>query len=530
MVTIQFEIEALENIKIGESNRQSDQEYSLDYIPGSAIRGAIIQKYLVKYPHIDLTEDVQSRALFLEGAAKFLNAYPIDKEQSAIPFPLCLYAEKDELKTWDGQSELSGIQNEIEAEVVTEGYKKVKPAFFMAYDKKKEVATYLTVKKSSSLHINKQKNKNNIFRYEAIEKGQNFMAFIQLEEKNVSKMVELLGEKIFYIGGSKGSGYGKCQICHIEQKKELPYAIQKGTEEKFQQKFCIYALSDIFYKNIWGEVQGFIEPEELEKELDVQGILLQKVSTENSIISGYNTKWQSRVPQYKGIQAGSVFLYSYEGKLSLEKVVALMQKGIGQRKAEGYGQIAILPSFSIKKLQGKKQGERKERALNGLTIKEEEVLKQILQGIYQSKIEKAIDTYIYKQIENIRIPHTLNKNQLSNSLELICFWKTQTYDKAQAAFNAYEKKQKEKINQYTIEKLKGIHIGKHNFVDYLTTHMQKSDDVAKLNQLLEIPSLQVGKYKVELTKQQAHMYRLEMLEKLLRYILRIEGHEREVNG
>src|SRR5690606_26606484 len=100
------------------------------------------------------------------------------------------------------------------------GYEKIRLCEFVHID---DEYTKVKVEKVSNLHINKRKEKNILFRYEAIKKGQVFGGIIKAEEDTyVDEIVNLLEDEIIYIGGSKGSGYGKCIIEDVQVLDENP--------------------------------------------------------------------------------------------------------------------------------------------------------------------------------------------------------------------------------------------------------------------------------------------------------------------
>ena len=68
-------------------------------------------------------------------------------------------------------------------------------------------------RKVSNLHINKKGEKNKLFRYESIKKDQIFSGIIKVvKDEYVQEVLNLFSNEAVYIGGSKGSGYGRCII------------------------------------------------------------------------------------------------------------------------------------------------------------------------------------------------------------------------------------------------------------------------------------------------------------------------------
>ena len=95
-----YDIRTLEEIKLAKTNVQKDAEESMEYIAGSAIRGAYIYKYIKEYALDDINQGVHKDKL-LKGKIKFLNAYPAVEGQRSIPFPKCYYAQKEKNKIFN---------------------------------------------------------------------------------------------------------------------------------------------------------------------------------------------------------------------------------------------------------------------------------------------------------------------------------------------------------------------------------------------------------------------------------------------
>ena len=58
------------------------------------------------------------------------------------------------------------------------------------------------------------------------------------------------------------------------------------------------------------------------------------------VVAGFNRKWNLPLPQTQAIRAGSVFVYPINPEL-LECLQSLANTGIGERRAEGFGRIAV---------------------------------------------------------------------------------------------------------------------------------------------------------------------------------------------
>lgn len=528
MEYLTFDIQAIEDLKVGSAGSQIDNEYSLDYLPGTSIRGAVIKKYIQKHRGIDISEDEKSRKLLLEGGIKFLNAYKVSNQQATIPFPLCFYTQKDVLKKYDGTGVVSPVINELDT-TIEEDYKKIKLGSFARFDRANKKLFYTTVEKNYNLHITKQVDENNLFRYEAIKRGQVFKGVLAVENKQVVEEIkELLEEQVFYIGGSKGSGYGKCYFQNVCLEDD--YSQRFIMTKQALETFYIVALSDILYLNSEGAPSGSIESQYIQNKLGLEEVELTQCITETTIISGYNVKWGSRLPQYKGIKAGSLFKYTIKkGSLKPESVQKLVEQGIGLRTQEGFGQIAIWDSLEVREVIKENEKEEKDITLVQLNSADKAYLQHILLNVYKQQVNKAIDTYICKQLNSYHIKPSSRNNQLGNLLELINELKGLESKEGIQRFNEYiaHLRDDRKLTQH-IYQLEDVKIGKQSLVEYMEELMSNSENVNYFNkQLFKLPSVAIGDVDIQYNKQLNYENTLQLLEHLIRYIVRIRGHKGE---
>ena len=140
--------------------------------------------------------------------------------------------------------------------------------------------------------------------------------------------------------GPKGSGYGKCIIEDIQVLDENPegkiFQIKDSKEDIY-----IIALSDIIYKDELGAYRTKIDEDFLKKALNLEDVDFVDSSIETKNITSFNNKWNARTPNIVSIKAGSIFKFRVGKGLDMERIKGLMDQGIGGRKAEGYGRIAI---------------------------------------------------------------------------------------------------------------------------------------------------------------------------------------------
>lgn len=520
---ITFTIKALENLKIGGSGKQIDDENSLDYIPGSSLRGAIIRNYINAHQGIDISEDEVSRQLFLEGDIIFYNAYILKNNEETVPFPLCFYAPKDTLKQYDGTANLAPIINELK-DTIEEDYKKIKLGTFCKWNLEKGSLAYTNVDKVGNLHITKVREENNLFRYEAIKAGQFFKGILGIkQEDKVEEIKKLLENKILYLGGAKGSGYGKCEIVELVVTEE--YGKEYALVEENSKELYLVVLSDTLYTNEYGQSMGIIEADYIERVLGIEKVELTQCITETTIISGYNAKWGTKLPQYKGIKAGSVFKYTVQtGHLDTNKVKALVEKGIGLRTQEGFGRIALLSEFNIECICKIESVKEETYALPILKNEEMQTVRYMLENIYERKFAKAIDHYLFEMVHQIKMNKSTKNNQLGNLLNLVRELKVLSATGGKERFSRYMEHLEDKSTGAK-NQLKDIFIKNERFIDYIKELMNHSDDLKFFNeQVFELPQLVIGEIGITLDREKVHQHTLLFMERLLRYVIRIRGH------
>jgi CRISPR-associated protein Csx10 len=113
--------------------------------------------------------------------------------------------------------------------------------------------------------------------------------------------------------------------------------------------FTINLLSDAILFE-----QGWLPTNELSAEMlkDLTGIdaRLVRSFTTTTTVGGWNVSWQRPKPTAVATTMGSVFVFQVTGKLTDAHYMALArleQDGIGERRAEGYGQIRICDEFHL---------------------------------------------------------------------------------------------------------------------------------------------------------------------------------------
>lgn len=433
---IKYRITTLEPLKLAGEGSQQGTVVTRNFIQGAAIRGVLIGRYLREHPDEEIDASAHQREKFLTKT-KFYSAYIAADKQATIPVPYVFQADKQVMREQEERGEDIDIQNRFHKEQEKKGTQPVKRNAFCVMND--ECMYTLDVNKVEHLHIQKSEEKNKeaiMFRYEAIAPGQTFIGFIQCEEEWVADFVKLLEDDICYIGGSKGSGYGKCKL-QLDQ--TMDYATYRNEfpvelENSHKNQFILYALSDLVLFDQNGMVANAIDEEFLKETLELEKVEKRTMVCDTSITSGYNSKHRAHSVQQTAVRAGSVFQYEYIGTLQMERIQELEEQGVGIRREEGYGRILVNPDFSQNKTKAyvhEQMANPSSNTLDQILDKEENAM--VEKWTKKIALQKNSDYIMYqlaqKDFMEKRVDWKLNKTK-SNALKDVLdkMYATRGYD------------------------------------------------------------------------------------------------------
>lgn len=422
---ITYDIETLEDVKLAHTNNQIDSEETLEYISGSSIRGAFIYKYITEYGIKDINQGIHKEKL-LKGGIKFLNAYPEYHEERSIPFPKVYFASKEDIKAYELSQDTLNLKLGLD-NILPSDYERVRNVKFVGYDDNHFYR--VDVNKIVNLHINKSNQKNMLFRYEAIKRGQKFKGIIKVEDESyIDEIINLFNDTDIYVGGSKGTGYGRCRINNMEVLEENPEYLLFEDKDYFEDHIYLIALSDIIYRNEYGQYKTKIEEEYLCKKLGLESVKYKDSIIETKNITNFNNKWNCRTPQVVGIKAGSVFKYGITGEIDEEKLFNFIDEGIGERKEDGFGRFVIVDSLREDDYIFNENDFRDNEAFYNLykKLNEDEInqLQDIINRIYMTNVEKYIGRVVLEKSKDIKYSRSISQRQWGNFKDLFSYMKT----------------------------------------------------------------------------------------------------------
>lgn len=326
-------------------SQEENSSISMDYIPGSAIRGAMANMFFKSHAQDEVQQRKSfMRDVFFDGGVYFLNAYPLSSDgRRVLPKPLSWRVDKekrDDSSTTIFDYALIGPDDRN----LPKQTSLVNGAFFQ-YCYKKDMQSVVSAvsmvspRRISATHnfsnerFQKRQNESGVFRYDALDQGQDFAGVILSSEKMyLNALYEKLKGCELSLGGSRSAGYGGVRFENVVV-GDTDW--DEYTSQARQDKFLLVTLvSDTILRAPDG---GFTTS--LSDALGIQKP--EKAYIQSHVVGGFNKTWGLPSPQSLAVRAGSVYVFSTENDLDVQRLRAIEKSGIGEQCIDGYGRIAI---------------------------------------------------------------------------------------------------------------------------------------------------------------------------------------------
>lgn len=349
MKAIIFYLVLEEPVLVSSMFGDANTETSLNYIPGTTLRGAIIGR--------SANPTAPNRGFF-DGSIRFLNAYPVvernGKYVRTLPRPLSLKTQKG---TDTPVRDLA--VDELDDQELKETWTSAKGAFVTLQEGDDDSSGAVGyVNPDSKLNIHMARNRKYgrslgsaaaklgegddpgaVFRYEAIAPGQQFRAAILCQDDSVSSSIrDILKKGDLFIGGARTAGYGKVRIDEVtelsgDEGRYFDEALMQFTSvpEHNGEEVILTFASDAFLRDEYGQLSADVG------RVFGEGVDVISAFIQTTRIGGYNRKWALPLPQDLAIGKGSVI----KARVGADRLHAWLQFGIGERTSEGFGRILL---------------------------------------------------------------------------------------------------------------------------------------------------------------------------------------------
>jgi CRISPR-associated protein Csx10 len=320
---------------------------SLDYIPG---------RYFLSHLHQALGDYLNVSQAIASGDLVITNATIAINDVAGRPTPFCVFGTKLD----GGLSKGKGVYNRFQEpepkdeqgkEIQTKGERsgyvgKFDGSQLPAYKTVSlELFTHNTIKDDVQRPTT---DVGGVYSYQAIPAGTTLIAELRLPQSLKAHLDQqsnnwwnaLNGS--LQIGQSKKDQYGSVKIT-AKQPKQFP--AQQVDQDNL---LYVWFLSDVLLRD--ERLNPTTDPDVFRNVLANElGVTLTDRSNDNLLslmmrsrrTESWQVRWGLPRPSMLGWQAGSCVAYQVQGEIKPEKLAELEAKGIGDRRAEGYGQICF---------------------------------------------------------------------------------------------------------------------------------------------------------------------------------------------
>ncbi|WP_207723346.1 RAMP superfamily CRISPR-associated protein [Roseburia zhanii] len=407
MKYIRYIVKNDEPLRIADdSTSQNGQTVTLRYIPGTTIRGYIVNQLVYT---LGEQFDKYKRDL-ISGQIVYMNAYLYENNRELLPSPKGFYEDKTVV------TEKKEIQNVVINGEFDDGNKRAGLGKFCYF--KDQCIYYYNVETGSDMKIlinkRKQDDKQNVFRNEYITSGHTFVGYIKVDDEELAKAILEVFQKNIFLGNARSQGLGKCRVLDIKEMPEdfIPYQEYAVTDDA-ENTCYMMLLSNTAMRDNRGEYVG-LDLKYLEEKLGVSNLRIEYCSTSTVNVKGYNRAWGSKIPSITMYEQGSVFKLKFDGSASLENMLKIMQSGLGVRKSEGFGRVLFLKDYeNIRfKMEEKHRAEDfTQESPNGNDMQD---LKILASNYYKKEIIQAMQEKIAKEMQEDKA-FSVNAINLNNS-------------------------------------------------------------------------------------------------------------------
>jgi CRISPR-associated protein Csx10 len=439
---LRYRIELEERVLAAGRGGDPNTVVTRPYLPGSLLRGAFIEAFLSEADEADSGEDVDlaadpdTRSLFFDGSVRYLNGYLVDEEEEIasdrrmLPTPRSWRQKKDERRRFKDFA-----AEEPSPAAWTPPYQTLGNPFCVLprpgeergiwFGQPKE--TLKTHHQRPDAAERRGEDTGDIYRYVSLSAGQTFEALVLCDEPACAgRILQWMGGGEEWRGGGPTWSLGKSRSTQGGVQTRLESAWEAGQGDPWgeapeigrasrledQDVLVVTLLSDLLARDAGGQfVAG---PEAITRALNraLEAIgeeecfsAPKRVYMEPSLAGGFNREWGLHLPEADAAAMGSVLVYP-NPDLSPESLRALEWRGIGSRRAEGFGRIAFNLHGQSSKLEvetdeerGRKTNRKRRREGGGPTPRRElragtpshAIAGQMAERMLRHRLDPALD-------------------------------------------------------------------------------------------------------------------------------------------
>jgi CRISPR-associated protein Csx10 len=410
---IRYNLELRQPVLIPNPQGEANSAISLPYLPGSVLRGALIERYRGDF---DAAEE-EARALFLGDTTRFLHAYPVWKQQRALPVSAAWYYDKAE--SAKGSEARRTIYNfaytprtDFQEEAVESNFIWLIGGVGERFSPSRQVNVHtqrnarkgravprprIANEQESVAGVETPELAGTVYRYDALAAGQTFQALIFTEstDTQMAKLRQMLEGATLYLGRTRRAGYGEVRVTWVSEttEDEREYdGFERPEATEAEGILQVMLTSEALLRDQWG--QTTLDPisaiaTALGVNQDQLTLLTDSTFLKACVMGGFNRKWGLLLPQTTALAAGSTFSFLTGVPLTVKQIERLERRGIGERCNEGFGQVWVRAETLEQFSSVRAQPDNTPRA-EKLTAEDAVLARTIVQRLLRRKMDEEL--------------------------------------------------------------------------------------------------------------------------------------------
>ncbi|MDW7548206.1 hypothetical protein [Pseudoalteromonas peptidolytica] len=330
---IYYQITTQDPVIVSQSNATTNNHNTCDFIPGSAILGALAAKL---YPELADQQDT-SWAIFHSGAVQFSPCYPLVGDEVALPIPASWHIEKGRpiFEHAKLNQQTVNIPSVLYAREETQ-YKQLRSGFITSNGDEAQVNMGQVTKTA----INNESGTvelGQLYSYSYIEQGQTFVGWIETPASYQSLIEDALC-KVTRIGRAKNTEFGRVTVTPITGKVAHPQALRS--------QLVLWCMADCEFLDEFGNSCLSPSGKMIDPLLDGITLNIDQSYIRSHTMARFNQKRQSFDSQSQVISKGSVLVFELNGHTPTQATLnKIATSGLGINKQFGQGWVMVNPSW-----------------------------------------------------------------------------------------------------------------------------------------------------------------------------------------
>lgn len=414
---------------------QGNQAVTQDYIAGSKVLGLLANKMGEK----------NYRDLMEKEGFQVSNAYIMSEDRRCIPARISLQKIKDQ------SYEENGTITLMDAVCGVTGTRKQMTAAGADYmDSENRICEVTT---EISYHHQRPKNKaigkatglddgSSFYQLGAICADQTFGGYIYADKESAETILDTLAErKEIRMGYGKSSEFGAIDLNITNIRTPEVHSEQVNDA-------VVTLASDVILYNENGMLTTDTETlkEYLEDMVNAADLEIRRPFLRYETVGGYNTTWKCRKPIFHALGKGSVFVLHSDQGFDLD---LLNRQFIGERVAEGYGELYAEPLKDTVEVQAKKSGKYPCQKEEQTKFNQTELIEKLLDAEFERRIGYEIRERLRKEKDTEKVKNKDKENVLRAAVAKmrVMFKNENSYDAMKKQVDAIESDEKRALCQ-----------------------------------------------------------------------------------